>query len=279
MGQHRSLRALQGVLVLVTLSACGSDDSAERPIDSTPSAVSAVTPPPTDGGFDYQLGGAYPPPDGVTVVERDSTADPVDGTYSICYVNGFQTQPGVDWPRDLLVPGDDGTPLVDPGWPDEHLLDLSTPAQRDAAAARQQNTIDECARKGFRAVEFDNLDSYSRSRGAFTLDDAVAFATDLTTRAHRARLAVAQKNTADLESRGRDEVGFDFAVTEECDRFDECDSFTAVYGGQVLDIEYTDDLRGSVADICARSATPAMTVVRDRDLVPRGDPAYRYARC
>ena len=76
---------------------------------------------------DYQLGGAYPPPQGVTGVVRDSTDDPAPGYFNICYVNGFQTQPGASWPADLLVQGPDGQPLKDPNWPDEFLLDLSTP--------------------------------------------------------------------------------------------------------------------------------------------------------
>ncbi|MGU3292721.1 endo alpha-1,4 polygalactosaminidase [Williamsia sp. M5A3_1d] len=282
MGQHRSLTSVRRsllVTLLLVVAACSST-TPDRAVDtSSAGSRSGIAAPPTTGSFDYQLGGAYPPAEGVTVVARDSTAEPAAGIYSICYVNGFQTQPGVEWPNDLLVRRDDGSLLVDPGWPDEHLLDLSTTEQRAAAAARQQATIDTCARKGFRAVEFDNLDSYTRSRGAFTLDDAVAFATDLTARAHRAGLAAGQKNTTDLGTRGRDGIGFDFAVTEECDRFDECTAATDVYGPRVFDIEYTDDLRGSFAEVCRRPSTPPMTILRDRDLLPRGDPAYRYQRC
>ncbi|MGJ0119806.1 endo alpha-1,4 polygalactosaminidase [Williamsia sp. MIQD14] len=282
MGQHRSLTAVRRsllVALLLLVGACSATPD-DRGVEVTsPVARDGITAPPSTGGFDYQLGGAYPPADGVTVVARDSTAESAVGIYTICYVNGFQTQPGVEWPRELLVRRSDGSLLVDPGWPDEHLLDLSTPEQRAAAAARQQATIDTCARKGFRAVEFDNLDSYTRARGAFTLDDAVTFATDLTARAHRAGLAVGQKNTTDLGTRGRDGIGFDFAVTEECDRFDECGAATDVYGPRVFDIEYTDDLRGSFAEVCRRPATPPMTILRDRDLLPRGDAAYRYERC
>src|SRR3546814_6194319 len=56
--------------------------------------------PPDGAAFDYQLGGAYPPPDGVEIVVRDRTAGPLEDAYSICYVNGFQTQPGEQdlWP-------------------------------------------------------------------------------------------------------------------------------------------------------------------------------------
>ena len=234
---------------------------------------------PAGAGFDYQLGGASPVPDGVTVVARDSTDEPAGAGFDICYVNGFQTQPGAVWPESLLLHDASGGLLVDPGWPDEHLFDTSTAENREALAELQAPVVDGCAAAGFDAVEFDNLDSYSRSDGALDLDDAVAFATLLVERTHEAGLAAGQKNTAELEARGRDEIGFDFAVVEECDLYSECGAFTDVYGDHVLAIEYTDDLRDTVAGLCSRVSTPRSTVVRDRDLVPADDPAYVYERC
>lgn len=218
-------------------------------------------------------------PAGAGIVVRDSTDEPAEGAYGICYVNGFQTQPGATWPDGLLVQGDDG-PLVDPGWPDEYILDTSTAAKRTAIAARQANTVDLCADAGFRAVEFDNLDSWNRSQGALDADDALALATLLVDHAHSRGLAVAQKNTTDIGSRGRDEAGFDFAIAEECDRWDECAAFTDVYGPHVLDVEYTDDLRGTAGQVCGRirALDPApRAIVRDRDLVPAVEDGYAYA--
>ena len=255
----------------------GADTAATVPGDA--GTASGATLWPAGAGFDYQLGGASPVPDGVTVVARDSTDEPAGSGFDICYVNGFQTQPGAVWPDELLVHRSSGELLVDPGWPDEHLFDVSTPANREALAELQEPVIEGCATAGFDAVEFDNLDSYSRSEGALDLDDAVAFATLLVQRTHDAGLAAGQKNTAELEARGRDEIGFDFAVTEECDRWDECSTFTDVYGDHVLDVEYSDDLRGSFDDVCARADTPASTILRDRDLVPADDDAYEYERC
>jgi hypothetical protein len=268
----------------VGAEAGGRHDRASSSSASPSGAATAdgVVLPPAGARFDYQLGGASPVPDGATVVARDSTDEPAAGAYGICYVNGFQTQPGVEWPDELLVQDADGEPLVDPGWPDEHLFDLSTETTRRAVAERQAATIDGCAASGQQAVEFDNLDSWTRSDGAFDEDDAVAFASLLVARAHAAGLATAQKNTAELGTRGRDEVGYDFAVTEECDRYDECDAFTDVYGALVFDVEYTDDLRGTVEQVCARvtELDPApSTIVRDRDLVPADDPAHAYTAC
>lgn len=224
---------------------------------------------------DYQLGGAYPPPAGVTVVTRDSLEEPADGLYSICYVNGFQTQPGADWPDDLVVRDAAGERVVDENWPDEDIVDIRV----HGAAERILAMVDTCAEKGFDAVEFDNHDSYSRSDGALTLDDAVAFATVLTQHAHAAGLAVGQKNTGELGARGRDEVGFDFAVVEECDQFGECGTFTDVYGDRVIDIEYTDALRRPFSEVCEDAATPRTTILRDRGLAPLGDPGYVYEHC
>jgi hypothetical protein len=176
----------------------------------------------------------------------------------------------------------DGGLLVDPNWPDEHLLDTSSAANREAIAARLSPAVDACADAGYRGLDIDNLDSWTRSGGALDQNDAVAFATLLVKHAHVRGLAVGQKNTADLGSRGRDEVGFDFAVTEECDLWNECGAYTNVYGARVLDIEYTDDLRGTVDEVCARmrELDPAPSaIVRDRNLVPASDPAYEYTAC
>ncbi|WP_309620612.1 endo alpha-1,4 polygalactosaminidase [Salinibacterium sp.] len=259
-----------GVIALV-LSGCAATSS------DTPTTPFAVFPVGAD--VDYQLGGAYPPPPSVTVVTRDSLDDPEPGLYSICYVNAFQTQPGAEWPDDLVVLEASGARLVDPNWPDENIIDISSAAKRVDAAAKVTVSIDRCASAGFDAVEFDNLDSYTRSQDALTLDNAVDFATVLVVHAHKLGLAAGQKNTGELGTRGRDDIGFDFAVLEECDQFDECASFTDVYGDAVIDIEYTDELRRPFAQVCVDAATPASTILRDRNLSPAGSSEYVYESC
>ena len=240
--------------------------------------------PPVGVIVDYQLGGAYPPAPGVGGVARDSTESPEPGLYSICYVNGFQTQPGerAAWLRDhpeLVLRDADGSPVVDPGWPDEMLLDASSDDRRAAIAAVVGEVIEGCAAAGFDAVEVDNLDSYSRSDGRLTLDDAVDLVSRYAAVAHGAGLAIAQKNTAELGARGREEADLDFAVAEECHRWDECSAYTDVYGDEVIDIEYVDDLRGSFADVCAAVDTPASTIMRDRALVTPRESGYAFAHC
>ncbi|WP_409648025.1 endo alpha-1,4 polygalactosaminidase [Microcella sp.] len=273
--------------IALVLSAC----TASAPAAPPESAPPATTDPaaarfalPSEGRIDYQLGGASTPAPGVTIVVRDATERPAPGLASICYLNGFQTQPGEldDWlatAPDAVLRDAAGDPVIDPNWPDEALLDPRTPEARTAIVDRLGPLIDGCAAAGFVAVEFDNLDSYTRAGGALTADDALALATLLVDRAHAAGLAAGQKNALELGARGRDEAGFDFAVLEECDRWAECALATAVYGEQVLNIEYADDLRGSWADVCARGEVPALTVLRDRMLAPPSSPDHVLDHC
>jgi protein CrcB len=232
---------------------------------------------PTGAAADYQLGGAYDPPDGTGLVVRDSTADPAAGLYSVCYVNGFQTQPGEDWPGALVLQ-EDGEAIVDPDWPDERILDISSEEKRGQILERMEPVIADCAERGFQAVEFDNLDTYTRF-DALTQEHAIAFATGLVELTHEAGLAAAQKNSAELAAIGRDTIGFDFAVAEECDRYEECAAYTDVYGGHVVAIEYTDAQRRDFGEICADPARPATMLLRDRDLVTPDDPAYHLEQC
>jgi hypothetical protein len=224
---------------------------------------------PGTGRFDYQIGGAYPPAPGVAIVTRDRRDPPAPGVYSICYLNAFQTQPAeTAWWRsahpDLVLP------VEDPEWPGEFLLDLSTSAKREEVAGIVGDWIDGCTAAGYRAVEPDNLDSWTRSGGRFSAADALSYAGRLVRRAHARGLAIGQKNAADLGARGK-AAGFDFAVAEECAAFDECADYTAAYGVEVLEIEYD---RGAFA--CAADHP---VILRDRDVVPAGSPGYVYESC
>ncbi|TNM67084.1 endo alpha-1,4 polygalactosaminidase [Streptomyces sp. NP160] len=242
------------------------------------------SPPPTGAAFDYQLGGAYEPAAGVTVVARDRTAQPAGLGYDICYVNGFQTQPAESGAfaaahPDLVVQTDDG-PLADPGWPDELLLDTSTAAKRSALLDVVGPWIRGCAASGFDAVEVDNLDSWTRSQGHLTADDNAALAVEYARVAHGAGLAVAQKNTAELAGRLR-AAGYDFAVAESCEVYDECTAYTDQYP-VVLDVEYTDELGADgFAEACSRggSSSRLVRVLRDHDLLTPDDEGHAHAAC
>ncbi|MBT2483469.1 MULTISPECIES: endo alpha-1,4 polygalactosaminidase [unclassified Microbacterium] len=267
--------------MLTAFTGCLATPASPSPASSTdPSSAAGVALPPVGAIPDYQLGGAYDPAPGVGIVGRDRSETPASDAYSICYVNGFQTQPGElgEWPAELLLHRD-GEPVFDPDWPDEVLLDTSTADHRDQIAAGIIPWIAGCADAGFDAVEFDNLDSYTRSGDALSFDDNLALATLLVDTAHATGLAAGQKNAAEDAVALREQAGFDFALTEECAVFRECSVYTDVYGDAVIDIEYTDALPRPFAEMCADEESPASMVLRDRDLVTPADPAYAFETC
>ena len=281
---HSKLTITRGIAVLAVVAALsGCSTGPTDPTAGARASDPARMPFPGGAQADYQLGGAYPVPAGTAVVTRDSSAEPAPGVYSICYVNGFQSQPGetAGWLRDHpgLVLGGAADPVVDAGWPDEIIFDTSTDRRRAAIVTALRPTLERCAAAGFNAVEIDNLDSFTRSGSALTAADNIALVALFAAETHGLGLAIGQKNSAELAARLRAEVGFDFAVTEECDRFAECGVYTDAYGDDVLDIEYTDDLRDSFAEACARVDRPRSMVLRDRELVANTDPGYAFERC
>jgi Glycoside-hydrolase family GH114 len=262
-----------GTTTATTATTTATGPDTEESGDTPPLAL-----PPANAGLDYQLGGAYPPPAGVEIVSRDRNASPAPGLYNICYVNGYQTQPDEqDWwlseHPDLILRDGNGDPVIDPDW-NEMLLDISTADKRAALGQIVGGWIVGCGAAGFDAIEIDNLDTYSRSDGLLTQDQAVEFMSLLSQTAHDGGMAIAQKNSAEIVDR-RDEMGTDFVVTEECNRWDECQVYTDVYGDAVLVIEYRAvDFEAGCADF------PGLSIVlRDLDLVPAGDPSYVFEGC
>jgi hypothetical protein len=94
-------------------------------------------------------------------------------------------------------------------------------------------------------------------------------------------LAIAQKNGGELGSTGKTTAGFDFAIVEECQEFQECDDYAAVYGTEFLEIEYTDedDATGNFNDACRARGSSISVILRDRFVVPKGNPDYSYSEC
>jgi endo-alpha-1,4-polygalactosaminidase (GH114 family) len=247
--------------------------------------------PPPNAKFDYQIGGDYPLPPGVQVVSRDwFIGSPAPSAYSICYVNAFQTQDderGVDrpdersnWPARLVLRrlGDD------PNWGGEYLIDISSAAKRARAVDWVQQMIQGCADKGFDAVEYDNLDSWTRFDGTpvagrvpFGKEQAIRYAKALTRRAHALGLAVAQKNTLQLSRhQAHDRIGFDFAIAEECARYRECGDWLSLWGNRLIAIEYR---RKDFKRACRSVGSRLIVVLRDVDVTRPGSATYRYDDC
>lgn len=286
----RRVLAVVSVLVMTAGLAVASASPRQPPAPPPPpvrlvepAAGPRVVLPPAAAQADYQLGGAYDPPAGTRIVERDRVARPTPGSYGICYFNGYQTQPAENgWWRaahpDLLLRDSAGRTVEDAGWPGELILDTSTTAKQAEIAAVEYGWVDGCARAGFLAIEADNLDSWTRSRGLLREDGNVALARLLNSRAHQRGLASAQKNTPELAAQGR-RLGFDFAVAEECGVYDECAAYTAVYGPRVIEVEYTDNGQDAYHRSCAADAAKRSIMLRDRLLTALGSDGYVYQSC
>jgi hypothetical protein len=242
----------------------------------TADAAAAVTLPPAHAKFDYQIGGAYTPPAGVRVVSRDHGDRPVSGLYNICYVNAFQAQPDTEseW-GDLLLRDASGDIVYDEDW-GEALLDIRTSAKRERIAAKVNGWIDECATKGFQAIEPDNYDTYTRAPdNLLTASQAQAFIKLLSAHAHGRGLAIAQKNTVELAG-NRVANGLDFAVAEECGTWDECGDYVGAFGNNVIVIEYTaPGLRAA----CTGWGSRLSVVRRDLDVSTPDSSEYVYQTC
>ncbi|MGC0419394.1 endo alpha-1,4 polygalactosaminidase [Embleya sp. AB8] len=269
-----------------TSTAAGTPAATKTPVGPTASTgpgastgpAKQVVLPPAAADFDYQIGGPYQPPSNVRVVIRDRSTQPESGLYNICYVNGYQAQPDALpwWEKehpDLLL-RKDGKVVMDEAW-GEAVLDVSTEAKRVKLAEVVGPWIDDCAHKGFQALEIDNLDSYSRSAGLLTLDQDAAFAQLLVRRGHAAGLAVAQKNTTELADR-RAQTGFDFAVAEECGHYDECGAYASAFANRVLVVEYT---RADLDKACQGWRGKLSIVLRDRQVSAKGKGDYQYGTC
>ena len=287
---HRSSARARGLACLVVLAVA-------VPVSVPPGVEGAVaaagwTPPPVHAGVDYQLGGDYRLPTGVSVVSRDwfSGRAATGDRYSICYVNAFQTQADDPdtvrpdersaWPASIVLTsiGDD------PNWPGEYLVDISTASRRRRAAAHVEQMVQTCADKGFDAVEYDNLDSWTRFDGTaqegkvpFGKRQAIAYAELITDHAHSLGLAVGQKNTPQLGKRvSRTVIGFDFVVTEQCGQYRECGDYVAAFGRRIIDIEYT---AVGFRRACASIGATASVVRRDLDLRTPSSSRYVFDLC
>ena len=194
---------------------------------------------------------------------RDSTDEPAAGVYSVCYVNGFQTQPGADLDAiDTLLLHDGDERVTDPGWPDEVLYDDQHPRAAQQVAELVGRALD-AVRQGLPGVDLDNVDSWTRSRGLLDVDDAEALANLLVSAAHDRDLAVGQKNAAEHSERFR--ALFDFAVVEECAQYDECEAYTDAYGELVYAVEYTDAQDVPFEEACSSyDGRPGFVAARPR---------------
>lgn len=236
---HPSIRLLVGLLAIAVLSICAS------------SAQARIWHPPAHATWQWQLDGRLDtsvPAQVYDVDLYDTSKAQVRalhraGRRVVCYLSAGTYERGRPdsgaFPEAML-----GQPLED--WPGERWLDVRSPALRPIMARR----LDLCRRKGFDAVEADNVDGYANDSG-FPLSgaDQLRYNRWLALAAHAQGLAIGLKN--DLEQVAALQPSFDFAVNEQCFQYDECGQLTPFVraGKPVFQVEY--DLE--TADFCSQA--------------------------
>lgn len=122
------------------------------------------------------------------------------------------------------------------GWPGERWLDIrAMSVLKPIMAARLRM----CARKGFDALEADNIDGYANDTGFhITAAEQLRYDRCIAQEAHRLGLAVFQKN--DLGQVRQLEPYFDGALDEQCNQYRECSLLTPYLRAHkpVLNAEY-----------------------------------------
>jgi hypothetical protein len=144
------------------------------------------------------------------------------------------------------------------GFPNERWLDVS----RYRLFSRPlEARIAMCARKGFDAVEPDNLAGWeAENRTGFEISrtDQLRFNRWVARQVHARGMAVALKN--DPRQVGELLGAFDFAIVEECFQYDECDYYQPFIaaGKAVFEAEY----ELAPADFCPQAVARGFSAIR-----------------
>lgn len=267
----------QGLLVcvlLINLAACAASDQISTPRnDMNETKPTEIAKDdwwhPTAGlSWQWQLAGRLGLDLQVDVIDVDlevgrSVVDYYHdrGTKVICYISVGSFE---DWRVDV----DQFPPEVlgkdYEGWTGEKWLDIR---RIDLLAPIMLARLDECAAKGFDAVEPDNMEIYTNDTGfPLTYEDQLRYALWLAEEAHKRGLAIGQKNapdqTADLV-----EI-FDFAITEDAFYYGWAAEMKPYIeaGKPVFAAEYTD-LPGDFEDFCRQSRILGFsTILKHRGL-------------
>lgn len=255
--------------LLILLPGCGTYGTTTTSMDASNPPQPQPQRPPVGASWQIQYTGPLNLGDAAVVnLDYDDTeADQVAavkarGGYAICYMNAGAWE---DWRPDT-----DAFPATVKGkdmddWPGEKWLNI-----RDTGALMPilEARIDECASKGFDAIDPDNVDGWINDTG-FDLnrEDSVAFVKALAKAAHDRGLAMGLKNATEILPDVSAQV--DFAVNEECAAYGECSDYSdfLASGKAVFNVEY----EGDRAAICASRPAGMSTVIKDRELGPGGE--------
>jgi hypothetical protein len=253
-------RALVVAVALAAAVPVACSDAARKP------------PRPPDAQWQYQLQGSIDRSNPARVFDVDGAGTPAatvqalkrDGRYVVCYFSAgtyenFRSD-SRRFPAGIRGRAVEG--FGNERWLDIRRLNLVAPVLR----ARMRT----CARKGFDAVEPDNVDGYDNPTG-FPLrrSDALRFTRWLARTAHGLGLAVGLKNSTGLVSALA--ARYDFAVVEQCLQYDECDRYLpfARRGKPIYEVEY----EGTPGGVCPRARALGLnTIVKDVDLTAPSRP-------
>jgi hypothetical protein len=177
------------------------------------------------------------------------------GRHVVCYLDAGTYEPGrpdaASFPAAVL-----GADVE--GWPGERWLDIR---RLDVLGPILKRRLDLCRRKGFDGVEPDNVDAYANDSGfSLSAADQLRFNRFVAAAAHARGLSVGLKN--DLDQARALQPHFDWALSEQCFQYDECDALKpfARAGKAVFIAEYHLAPR----TFCARARAAGYVVIRKR---------------
>jgi hypothetical protein len=150
------------------------------------------------------------------------------------------------------------------GFPDERWMDIR---RIHKIAPPLKKRFDMCRRKGFDAVEPDNVNGFTNPTGfPLTASDQLRFNHWVARQVHSRGMSVALKN--DPEQAKQLVGSFDFAVVEQCFQYHECGRFSPFVeaGKAVFEAEY----ELPPARYCARAKALQFSAIRKSyDLLAR----------
>jgi hypothetical protein len=144
------------------------------------------------------------------------------------------------------------------GWPGERWLDIR---RVDLLGPIMKARLDMCRRKGFDAVEFDNMDGFQNNTG-FPLSggDQLRFNAFLANAAHARRMSAFLKN--DIDQVTKLLPYFDAELNEQCFQYAECGKIKPFVqaGKPVFNVEY----KLETAEFCAKANAMGFNSLKKR---------------
>lgn len=195
--------------------------------DSAPADAAARWQPKLNSTWQWQLSGKINTGYNVDVYDVDAVETPASpvrklhgkGSKVVCYISAGSWE---NWRPDAgKFPNSVKGRNLD-GWKGEKWLDIR---RINTLRPIMEHRMNVCKKKGFDAVEPDNIDGYTNKSGfKLTYNQQLAYNRMLAQIAHKRGLSIALKNdTAQVKKLVR---YFDFAVVEECFAYNECGRYS-----------------------------------------------------